>query len=144
MIWRLFKRTQYDDYEEFVPIVDGIGGVLTESPEMLASYRRKIPLMVGTTRDESTLRIGMWANFLKFEDWPICWSIVALSAEETWRNNANHCFTSGRYYYSWCHLIILHFGYRSSVLSVEHNPHNKKENSFHARYWSFVHWTKDY
>ncbi|VDM41194.1 unnamed protein product [Toxocara canis] len=50
-------RTQYDDYEEFVPIVDGIGGVLPESPEMLASYRRKIPIMVGTTRDESTLRI---------------------------------------------------------------------------------------
>ncbi|VDK47926.1 unnamed protein product [Anisakis simplex] len=50
-------RTRYDDYEEFVPIVDGVGGVLPESPEMLASYRRKLPLMVGTTRDESALRI---------------------------------------------------------------------------------------
>ncbi|VDN51968.1 unnamed protein product [Dracunculus medinensis] len=53
------KRTFYDDYEEFVPIVDGIGGVLPESPEMLATYRRKMPLMVGTTRDESSLKIAI-------------------------------------------------------------------------------------
>ncbi|KAM3728253.1 Neuroligin-4, Y-linked [Dirofilaria immitis] len=51
------SRMQYDDYEEFVPIVDGIGGVLPESPEMLATYRRKMPMMIGTTRDESSLKI---------------------------------------------------------------------------------------
>uniref|UniRef100_A0A0R3RIE2 COesterase domain-containing protein n=1 Tax=Elaeophora elaphi TaxID=1147741 RepID=A0A0R3RIE2_9BILA len=49
------SRIQYDDYEEFVPIVDGIGGVLPESPEMLATYRRKMPMMIGTTRDEIIL-----------------------------------------------------------------------------------------
>ncbi|CAG9537068.1 unnamed protein product [Cercopithifilaria johnstoni] len=47
----------FDDYEEFVPVVDGIGGVLPESPEMLATYRRKMPMMIGTTKDESSLKI---------------------------------------------------------------------------------------
>ncbi|VIO89025.1 Uncharacterized protein BM_BM5445 [Brugia malayi] len=51
------QRIKYDDYEEFVPIVDGIGGILPESPEMLATYRRKMPMMIGTTRDESSLKI---------------------------------------------------------------------------------------
>uniref|UniRef100_A0A0N5CSH2 COesterase domain-containing protein n=1 Tax=Thelazia callipaeda TaxID=103827 RepID=A0A0N5CSH2_THECL len=48
--------TGNSDYEEFVPIVDGIGGVLPDSPEMLATYRRKMPMMIGTTRDESSLK----------------------------------------------------------------------------------------
>ncbi|VDK66852.1 unnamed protein product, partial [Onchocerca ochengi] len=52
-----FLRMRYDGYEEFVPIVDGIGGVLPESPEMLVTYRRKMPMMIGTTRDESSLKI---------------------------------------------------------------------------------------
>uniref|UniRef100_A0A0K0ENL3 COesterase domain-containing protein n=1 Tax=Strongyloides stercoralis TaxID=6248 RepID=A0A0K0ENL3_STRER len=50
-------RTFYDDYEEFVPIVDGDYGVIPEDPEILASYRPKIPIMLGTTKDESSLRI---------------------------------------------------------------------------------------
>ncbi|MFH4974748.1 hypothetical protein AB6A40_001457 [Gnathostoma spinigerum] len=52
-------RTQYDDYEEFVPIVDGAGGVLPETPEMLATYRRKLSILLGTARDESSLRIAI-------------------------------------------------------------------------------------
>uniref|UniRef100_A0A0N4Z612 COesterase domain-containing protein n=1 Tax=Parastrongyloides trichosuri TaxID=131310 RepID=A0A0N4Z612_PARTI len=51
------ERTFYDDYEEFVPIVDGDYGVIPEDPEVLASYRPKIPIMLGTTKDESSLRI---------------------------------------------------------------------------------------
>ncbi|KAH7720718.1 carboxylesterase family protein [Aphelenchoides avenae] len=52
-----FHRTTFDDYEEFVPIVDGPGGVIPEPPEILATYQRKIPMMLGTTRDESSLKI---------------------------------------------------------------------------------------
>lgn len=52
-----FQRTRYDDYEEFVPIVDGMNGILPEPPEQLALSRKKTPLMLGTTRDESSLRI---------------------------------------------------------------------------------------
>lgn len=59
------QRIQYDDYEEFVPIVDGIGGVLPESPEMLATYRRKMPMMIGTTRDESSLKICSFLSILQ-------------------------------------------------------------------------------
>ncbi|CAJ0583454.1 unnamed protein product, partial [Mesorhabditis spiculigera] len=47
----------YDDYEEFVPVVDGAGGIIPEAPELLATYRKKIPMMLGTTKDESSLRI---------------------------------------------------------------------------------------
>ncbi|CAJ0933824.1 unnamed protein product, partial [Mesorhabditis belari] len=47
----------FDDYDEFVPIVDGVGGVIPEAPELLATYRRKVPIMLGTTKDESSLRI---------------------------------------------------------------------------------------
>ncbi|KAI6243799.1 COesterase domain-containing protein [Aphelenchoides fujianensis] len=50
-------RTHYDDYEEFVPTVDGSGGIIPEPPEVLLTYRPKIPLMIGTTRDESALRL---------------------------------------------------------------------------------------
>uniref|UniRef100_A0A914DSV8 Carboxylesterase type B domain-containing protein n=2 Tax=Acrobeloides nanus TaxID=290746 RepID=A0A914DSV8_9BILA len=50
-------RTNYDDYEQFVPIVDGENGVIPEAPEILATYRPKIPIMLGTTRDESSLRL---------------------------------------------------------------------------------------
>uniref|UniRef100_A0A7E4VHM7 COesterase domain-containing protein n=1 Tax=Panagrellus redivivus TaxID=6233 RepID=A0A7E4VHM7_PANRE len=45
------------DYSPFSPIIDGLGGVIPEAPEVLASYRPKIPVMLGTTRDESSLRI---------------------------------------------------------------------------------------
>lgn len=40
-----------------MPIVDGPGGVIPEPPEILATYQRKIPMMLGTTRDESSLKI---------------------------------------------------------------------------------------
>ncbi|TKR82262.1 hypothetical protein L596_016008 [Steinernema carpocapsae] len=50
-------KAEYDDYDEFVPIVDGTGGVVPEAPEILATYRRKIPIMLGTTHDESSLRL---------------------------------------------------------------------------------------
>ncbi|CAD6189183.1 unnamed protein product [Caenorhabditis auriculariae] len=50
-------RQHFDDYEEFVPIVDGVSGILPEPPEQLALHRKKTPLMIGTTRDESALRI---------------------------------------------------------------------------------------
>ncbi|CAB3399750.1 unnamed protein product [Caenorhabditis bovis] len=52
-----YRKLSYDDYEEFVPNVDGIGGILPEPPEQLALHRRKTPIMIGTTRDESSLRI---------------------------------------------------------------------------------------
>ncbi|KAI6173772.1 COesterase domain-containing protein [Aphelenchoides besseyi] len=51
------SRTHYDDYEEFVPIVDGSGGIIPEAPESLVTYRPKVPMMIGTTRDESALRL---------------------------------------------------------------------------------------
>ncbi|CAP30219.2 Protein CBG10957 [Caenorhabditis briggsae] len=52
-----YKRLHYDDYEEFVPIIDGVGGVLPEPPEQLTLHRRKTPIVIGTTKDESSLRI---------------------------------------------------------------------------------------
>ncbi|KAI6191417.1 COesterase domain-containing protein [Aphelenchoides bicaudatus] len=51
------SRNTNDDYEQFVPIVDGVGNLIPESPEILATYRPKIPIMIGTTRDESSLRL---------------------------------------------------------------------------------------
>ncbi|VDO92560.1 unnamed protein product [Heligmosomoides polygyrus] len=52
-----YKRLNWDDYQEFVPVVDGAGGVIPDVPEDLAKHRRKMPMMIGTTRDESSLRI---------------------------------------------------------------------------------------
>ncbi|VDO34425.1 unnamed protein product [Haemonchus placei] len=52
-----YKRLHWDDYQEFVPVVDGPGGVIPDVPEDLAQHRRKMPMMIGTTRDESSLRI---------------------------------------------------------------------------------------
>ncbi|KAF1748226.1 hypothetical protein GCK72_024693 [Caenorhabditis remanei] len=52
-----YKRLHYDDYEEFVPIIDGVGGILPEPPEQLTLHRRKTPIVIGTTKDESSLRI---------------------------------------------------------------------------------------
>ncbi|CAI4228797.1 unnamed protein product [Auanema sp. JU1783] len=52
-----YKRLHWDDYEEFVPVVDGPGGIIPDIPEDLARHRKKIPLMIGTTKDESSLRI---------------------------------------------------------------------------------------
>ncbi|VDD95379.1 unnamed protein product [Enterobius vermicularis] len=46
-----------NDYEEFVPVVDGKGGIIPETAEMLITYRPKVPLMLGTTRDESALKL---------------------------------------------------------------------------------------
>ena len=48
----------YDDYQEWVPVIDGFGGVIPEAPEILASYRLKVPAMIGTTRDESALNLS--------------------------------------------------------------------------------------
>lgn len=52
------------DYDIFVPIIDGEEGLIPEDPETLALSRRKNPLMLGTTRDESALSIcgGMEAK----------------------------------------------------------------------------------
>ncbi|VDM77674.1 unnamed protein product, partial [Strongylus vulgaris] len=52
-----YKRLHWDDYQEFVPVIDGPGGVIPDAPEDLAKHRKKIPMMIGTTRDESSLRI---------------------------------------------------------------------------------------
>uniref|UniRef100_A0A915IPR4 Carboxylesterase type B domain-containing protein n=1 Tax=Romanomermis culicivorax TaxID=13658 RepID=A0A915IPR4_ROMCU len=43
----------YDDYYEYAPIVDKSRGIIPESIERLAQSRPKIPMMIGTTRDES-------------------------------------------------------------------------------------------
>ncbi|EPB68453.1 Carboxylesterase [Ancylostoma ceylanicum] len=51
------ERLHWDDYQEFVPVVDGPGGVIPDTPEDLAKHRKKIPMMIGTTKDESSLRI---------------------------------------------------------------------------------------
>uniref|UniRef100_A0AC35TTH9 COesterase domain-containing protein n=1 Tax=Rhabditophanes sp. KR3021 TaxID=114890 RepID=A0AC35TTH9_9BILA len=51
------SRIFFDDYEDFTPIVDGPYGIIPEDPEILATYRPKIPIMLGTTHDESSLRI---------------------------------------------------------------------------------------
>ncbi|KAK6014317.1 hypothetical protein OSTOST_20324, partial [Ostertagia ostertagi] len=48
-----YKRLNWDDYQEFVPVVDGAGGVIPDVPEDLAKHRKKIPMMIGTTRDET-------------------------------------------------------------------------------------------
>ena len=62
------------DYEQFVPVVDGPGGVIPEPPEILATYRPKMPIMLGTTRDESSLRICKLSwNLHKFKQFP-CFS----------------------------------------------------------------------
>uniref|UniRef100_A0A1I7TB73 COesterase domain-containing protein n=1 Tax=Caenorhabditis tropicalis TaxID=1561998 RepID=A0A1I7TB73_9PELO len=52
-----YKRLHYDDYEEFVPIIDGVGGILPEPPEQLSLHKRRTPIVIGTTKDESSLRI---------------------------------------------------------------------------------------
>lgn len=51
-------------YNVFVPTVDGEDGVIPEAPELLAIYRRKIPIMLGTTRDESALRLCKLKTFI--------------------------------------------------------------------------------
>ena len=38
-------------------MVDGSGGVIPEVPEDLAKHRKKVPMMIGTTKDESSLSI---------------------------------------------------------------------------------------
>ena len=53
-----FQRTYWDDYQEFVPIVDDSEKLLPENPAQLASHRRKKPLLLGTTKDESALSLG--------------------------------------------------------------------------------------
>lgn len=52
-----FQRVHYNDYMEFAPMVDGSGGVIPEVPEDLAKHRKKVPMMIGTTKDESSLSI---------------------------------------------------------------------------------------
>lgn len=44
-------------------MVDGAGGVIPDVPEDLAKHRRKMPMMIGTTRDESSLRIREFAEY---------------------------------------------------------------------------------
>ncbi|KAF8385632.1 hypothetical protein PRIPAC_74774 [Pristionchus pacificus] len=53
-----FDRPDPDEYEEFVPIVDGPGGIIPEPPERtLKRTKLKHALMIGTTKDESSLYI---------------------------------------------------------------------------------------
>lgn len=56
----MFKRVFYDDYQEWVPIIDGYGEMIPEDPEILATYRPRVPIFLGTVRDESAL------HFCKF------------------------------------------------------------------------------
>ncbi|VDP30894.1 unnamed protein product [Soboliphyme baturini] len=51
-------RVHYDNYNEWVPVVDGYGGVIPESPEILASYRSTVPILLGTAYHESALNFG--------------------------------------------------------------------------------------
>ncbi|CAD5229531.1 unnamed protein product [Bursaphelenchus okinawaensis] len=53
------ERVHFDDYEEFVPVVDGEDGVIPEAPEVLLADPNipKVPIMLGTTQDESSLRL---------------------------------------------------------------------------------------
>uniref|UniRef100_A0A914GQA7 Carboxylesterase type B domain-containing protein n=1 Tax=Globodera rostochiensis TaxID=31243 RepID=A0A914GQA7_GLORO len=50
-----FEPSPYPDYDVFVPIVDGEDGLIPNDPETLSISRRKSPIMLGTTRDESAL-----------------------------------------------------------------------------------------
>ncbi|KAL3073200.1 hypothetical protein niasHT_035476 [Heterodera trifolii] len=50
-----FEPNADPDYDVFVPIVDGEDGLIPEDPETMAISRRKHPIMLGTTRDESAL-----------------------------------------------------------------------------------------
>ncbi|CAI5455390.1 unnamed protein product [Caenorhabditis angaria] len=56
------NRIRYDDYEDFTPTIDGENGLIPKSPAELADQKRKsriphVPMIIGTTRDESSLRI---------------------------------------------------------------------------------------
>lgn len=51
-------RVYYDDYEEWVPVVDGYFGVLPDRPEILAALMRNpLPTLLGTTAQESALQL---------------------------------------------------------------------------------------
>uniref|UniRef100_A0A915N3F4 Carboxylesterase type B domain-containing protein n=1 Tax=Meloidogyne javanica TaxID=6303 RepID=A0A915N3F4_MELJA len=52
-----FEPDPDPDYDLFVPIIDGEQGIIPDDPESLALSRRKMPIMLGTTRDESALQI---------------------------------------------------------------------------------------
>lgn len=58
-ILRFLQPSTEPDYDIFVPIVDGDEGLIPEQPETLALSRRKMPIMLGTTRDESALQLCM-------------------------------------------------------------------------------------
>lgn len=58
-----YQHTFFDDYFEWVPVVDGYGGVIPESPERLASYRPRVPMIIGTTKDETALHFCMGIAF---------------------------------------------------------------------------------
>lgn len=49
-----------------MPVVDGKGGIIPETAEMLITYRPKVPLMLGTTRDESALKLGFFLKTVIF------------------------------------------------------------------------------
>ncbi|KAL7071560.1 hypothetical protein ACQ4LE_009239 [Meloidogyne hapla] len=52
-----FEPDPDPDYDLFVPIIDGEQGIIPDDPETLAISRRKMPIMLGTTKDESALQI---------------------------------------------------------------------------------------
>lgn len=57
-ILNLIKTDKDSDYDLFVPIIDG--EIIPDDPETLAISRRKMPIMLGTTRDESALHLCMF------------------------------------------------------------------------------------
>uniref|UniRef100_A0A915MYH9 Carboxylesterase n=1 Tax=Meloidogyne javanica TaxID=6303 RepID=A0A915MYH9_MELJA len=52
-----FEPDPDPDYDLFVPIIDGEQGIIPDDPESLALSRRKMPIMLGTTRDENVLSL---------------------------------------------------------------------------------------
>ncbi|GMT32400.1 hypothetical protein PFISCL1PPCAC_23697 [Pristionchus fissidentatus] len=52
-----FDRPEGDEYEEFVPIVDGPGGIIPDPIERALMRKLKHSLMIGTTKDESSLYV---------------------------------------------------------------------------------------
>jgi len=84
--WRLhtnfIKEPPSAEYNLFVPVVDGEGGLIPNTPEILASYRKKMPIMLGTTRDESSLKLLLtndkpeWTNLSMTIDVPLAERLV--------------------------------------------------------------------
>ncbi|KRY18851.1 Pyrethroid hydrolase Ces2e [Trichinella patagoniensis] len=57
-------RFAWDNYEEWVPVVDGYGHLIPEYPEKMLSKKgaRRVPILLGTTRHESALQFRILKN----------------------------------------------------------------------------------